>query len=144
MFLACSYSFPHIIEILNSFQICQKNYSLSLNGKYVEAYPLILEVKEVDKVYYVATSEVFHGMYKEIYLGDTVSALTSYNIAISKIEELRGQGSHYISQAYLGGGRCYAKFGNQKKSREYYKKALEYSETPWVTEELEQHLVTVE
>ncbi len=117
--------------------------ALILNDMYREAYPLILEVKEVPKTYYVASSEVFYGMYKELYEGDHITALTSYNIAISKIEELRGQGSHYISQAYLGAGRCYAKFGNKKKSREYFEKALEYSETTWVKEELEQHLATL-
>ncbi len=118
--------------------------ALLLNGKYEEAYPLILELKEVEKVYYLVSAQVFYGMYKEYAKNDDISALTAYNIAISKVKELRGQGSHYISQAYLGAGRCYAKFGNKLKSREYFEKAMEYSETPWVTEELEQRLATFE
>jgi tetratricopeptide (TPR) repeat protein len=127
-------------ELYNAFpnnRYFQVKYveALLINGYYKKSKPLIDQLLENKKPYYHASALVFQGIYLEEGLGDKISALTSYNLALEKIEELRGHGTHYVSQAYLGAGRIYLEFGNDSRAKEYFQTAIDIAETNWVKDE---------
>ncbi|MEL7146277.1 MAG: tetratricopeptide repeat protein [Bacteroidota bacterium] len=118
-------------------------------AKYIES---LIEMGEYDQVpvlsdtlllnernYYKMSGEVFMGLYHEKVLDERSVAIDFYSNAVGRVEKLRGHGSHYISWAYLGLGRCL--LGDEpERATEYLKQAKDFAETKWVKEEAVQLL----
>lgn len=120
----------------NSYFRAKYAESLIENKKFGNIPVLTESLMRHPRDYYQMSGEVFMGMYAERYEQNAKKAIDYYQRAVDRIERLKGHGSHYISWAYLGLGRCQLQT-RPESAKEALLKAKEYSETKWVKQEAE-------
>jgi tetratricopeptide (TPR) repeat protein len=113
---------------------------LLAKGDFKETEKIAHALFKSNRKFFVASSYILYGYLYETYFKEPETALMFYQKAIQAFKETTNPEIDYLSMAYAGVARYYARKGDKQNATDYYKKCREIAEYKTLVKEADLYL----